>query len=144
MGHIFFIADSRTTDLSEISNWTLDWMLSRDMPLDTAIYTCQGIEQGKKALQKPLSQGESPALIVLDHGTAPTEESVKFGESIRNAVPESWLVELVEKDFPISKNCEDAFLVKKPIQKSDWDDILQHVLEEASTPQWSNAMLYRR
>lgn len=142
MGHIFFIADSAATDLSELSNWTLDWMLSRDMPADTAIYGCQGIRQGEKALEAPLAQGESPALIVLDHGASPTEESIAFGKRLRDAIPESWIVELVEKDYPLPERNDEAFFMPKPIRKSDWEDVLEHVFVEACTPQWSNVTPY--
>lgn len=138
VGHIFFIADSSATDLSELSNWTLDWMLSHDMPADTAIYSCQGIRQGEKALETPLSQGESPALIVLDHGASPTSESVTFGKKLRDAIPESWIVELVEKDYPLPDRSDEAFFMPKPIRKSDWEDVLEHVFVEACSPQWSN------
>ncbi|MBP5247480.1 MAG: hypothetical protein J6Z31_06425 [Fibrobacter sp.] len=143
MGHIFFISDDRATDLTELANWTLDWMLSHDIPADTAIYTCKGIEQGEKALDTPLSQGESPALIVLDHGVKPTQESIAFGNRLRDLIPESWIVELVEKDYPISKQSDDAFFLPKPIRKSDWEDVLQHVFVEAGSPQWSNVTPFR-
>lgn len=138
MGHIFFITDSRSSDLSELSSWTLDWMLSHDQPADTAIYSCQGIEQGKQAIEAPLSAGESPELIVLDHGKAPTKESVAFGKRLRAAIPESWIVELVEKDYPMPDRNEDAFFMPKPICKNDWEEVLQHVFVEACSPQWSN------
>lgn len=118
-------------------------MLSHDIPADTAIYTCKGIEQGEKALDTPLSQGESPALIVLDHGVKPTAESVAFGNRLRDLIPESWIVELVEKDYPISKQSDEAFFLPKPIRKSDWEDVLQHVFVEAGSPQWSNITLFR-
>lgn len=139
MGHIFFISDDPATDLSEIANWTLDWMLSHDISADTAIYTCKGIAQGEKALDTPLSQGESPALIVLDHASTPTKESVLFGKRLRDAIPESWIVELVEKDYPIDRDSNEAFLLPKPVNKNSWDEVLQYVLDEATTPQWSNA-----
>jgi len=119
VGHIFFISDDRATDLTELANWTLDWMLSHDFPADTAIYTCKGIEQGEKALDTPLSQGESPALIVLDHGIKPTKESIAFGNRLHDLIPESWIVELVEKDYPISKQSDEAFFLPKPIRKAD-------------------------
>ncbi len=138
MGHIFFISDDRATDLSELSAWTLDWMLSHDIPADTAIYACQGLSQGEKALDTPLSQGESPALIVLDHGSCPTEDSIRFGKRLRDAIPESWVVELVEKDYPVVEKSEDAFFMPKPICKADWEEVLQHVFVEACSPQWSN------
>ena len=143
MGHIFFISDDPATDLSEIANWTLDWMLSHDISADTAIYTCKGIAQGEKALDTPLSQGESPALIVLDHASAPTKESVLFGKRLRDAIPESWIVELVEKDYPVSKKSDDAFFMPKPIRKAEWEDVLQHVFVEAGSPQWSNVSSFR-
>ena len=139
VGHIFFISYDPATDLSEIANWTLDWMLSHDISADTAIYTCKGIAQGEKALDTPLSQGESPALIVLDHASAPTKESVLFGKRLRDAIPESWIVELVEKDYPIDRDSNEAFLLPKPVNKNSWDEVLQYVLDEATTPQWSNA-----
>ena len=143
MGHIFFISDDRATDLTELANWTLDWMLSHDIPADTAIYTCKGIEQGEKALDTPLSQGESQALIVLDHGIKPTKESIAFGNRLRDLIPESWIVELVEKDYPISKQSDEAFFLPKPIRKADWEDVLQHVFVEAGSPQWSNVTPFR-
>ena len=113
MGHIFFISDDRATDLSELANWTLDWMLSNDISADTAIYTCKGLDQGEKALETPLSQGESPALVVLDHGMRPTKESVQFGNRLRDLIPESWVLELVEKDYPVDKKSDDSFLLQK-------------------------------
>ena len=143
MGHIFFISDDRETDLTELANWTLDWMLSHDILADTAIYTCKGIEQGEEALDTPLSQGESPALIVLDHGFKPTKKSIAFGNHLRDAIPESWIVELVEKDYPVSKKSDDAFFMPKPIRKAEWEDVLQHVFVEAGSPQWSNVSSFR-
>ena len=143
MGHIVFISDDRETDLTELANWTLDWMLSHDIPADTAICTCKGIEQGEEALDPPLSQGESPALIVLDHGVKPTKKSIAFGNHLRDAIPESWIVELVEKDYPVSKKSDDAFFMPKPIRKAEWEDVLQHVFVEAGSPQWSNVSSFR-
>lgn len=114
-------------------------MLSNDISADTAIYTCKGLDQGEKALETPLSQGESPALVVLDHGMRPTKESVQFGNRLRDLIPESWVLELVEKDYPVDKKSDDSFLLQKPICKSDWEETLLHVFVEAGSPQWSNA-----
>jgi len=139
VGHIFFISDSKDTDLGELAGWTLYWMLSHDISPDTAIYSCQGMEQGSKALETPLSQGESPALIVFDHGKTPTKESIAFGRRLRDTIPESWIIELVANDYPLPAKTEDAFFMRKPIRKNDWEDVLNHIFIEAGSPQWSNA-----
>lgn len=114
-------------------------MLSHAFSADTAIYACKGLEQGAEALETPLSQGESPALIVLDHGRTPSEKSIAFGKRLRDAIPESWIVELVESDYPTPEKSDDAFFMQKPVRRPDWEDVLQHVFVEACSPQWSNA-----
>ncbi len=137
MGHIFFIAPTPDTNLDEISEWTLFWLLEHNLVPDTAIYNCHTVRQALAAIEAPLSIGEPPALVVIDHSTPPREEIIKFADNLRNCIPESWILEIVPNDMPLPAAKENAFWVRKPVCKEDWIAVLDHVFFRAGTPQWS-------
>lgn len=137
MGHIFFIAPNEASNLDEIANWTLYWLLEHDLVPDTAIYTCQNLRQATVALEAPLNIGESPALVVVDHEEPPREETIEFAKNLRNCIPESWVIEMVPLSMPLPEANGDQFWIRKPVRKEEWLAVLEHVFLRASTPQWS-------
>lgn len=136
MGHIFFIAPDSDEWLETLARWTVQWILRHDVPVDTTIYTCASLEQAQESLSAPLSQGNPPALVVIDHSN-PDPGVTRFGENLRACIPETWVIELVTGETPLPQDGDHAFLVRKPIQRADWEDVLQHVFLQARTPQWS-------
>lgn len=139
VGHIFFIAPDAGGTLDEIAQWTLRWMLLHDLPTDTSIYTCKSIAEAERALEAPITAGEPPALIVIDQGSSPRQESIRFADKLRQCIPEAWIIELVTSKMPMGRKTNEAFWLKKPVVKGDWEDVLQHVFIQAGSPQWSNA-----
>ena len=137
MGHIFFIAPSADSNLDEISQWTLYWLLEHNLVPDTAIYNCHNLRQALVAIEAPLTIGEAPQLVVIDHTTPPQEETIRFAGKLRTCIPESWIVEIVPPDMPLPSVDENSFWVQKPVPKEDWLSVLEHVFLKAGSPQWS-------
>lgn len=139
MGHIFFIAPNEDSNLDDIAQWTLYWLLEHNLIPDTAIYNCHNLRQALVAIEAPLSAGEAPALVVLDHTTPPKEESIQFATKLHDCIPESWIVEIIPKDMPLPQVQENSFWILKPVGKDDWIAVLEHIFLKAGTPQWSAA-----
>lgn len=138
MGHIFFVAPSSSELLDVIARWTVQWILRNEVPLDTTVYTCASIEEAEASISIPLAHGTPPALIVIDHG-APNPQITRFGEKLRSCVPESWIVELVDNKSWLPTDTANAFLVRKPVNREDWEDVLSHVFLQSQSPQWSRS-----
>ena len=138
MGHIFFVAPISNELLDVIARWTVQWILRNDIALDTTIYTCASIEEAEASISIPLAHGTPPSLVVIDHG-APDKRITAFGEQLRSCVPESWIIELVENKSWLPADISNAFLVRKPVQREDWEDVLAHVFLQSQSPQWSRS-----
>jgi len=142
LGHIFFVAPVSDEQMDVLAQWTVQWILNNEIPIDTTIYTCSSIDEAEASISVPLAQGTPPALIVIDHG-APDPRITAFGEKLRSCVPESWIIELVDNRSWLPADLHNAFLVRKPIHRRDWDDVLSHVFLQSHNPQWSrNPGLY--
>jgi len=138
VGHIFFIAPNSDEWLDTLARWTVQWILRNEIPVDTTIYTCSSLEQAGESLAGPLAAGMPPALVVIDH-CKPDPAITRFGELLRSCIPETWVVEMVTGESPLPQDGESAFLVRKPVNRGDWEDVLQHVFIQARSPQWSRA-----
>ncbi len=137
MGHIFFVAPSSNSLLDELARWTVQWILRNEVStLNSTVYACESIEEAEASISIPLAHGEPPALIVIDHG-ASNQKIAAFGEKLRACVPESWIIELVDSDSWLPNDLSHAFLVRKPIKREDWENILTHIILQSATPQWS-------
>ena len=110
MGHIFFIAPDADSNLDEIAQWTLYWLLEHNLIPDTAIYNCHNLRQALVAIEAPLAIGEAPALVVLDHSTPPKEEVLEFAQKLHNCIPESWIVEIVPREMPLPQIQENSLM----------------------------------
>ena len=141
MGHIFFIAPNSDSNLDEIAEWTLYWLLEHNLVPDTAIYNCHNLRQALVAIEAPLAIGEPPALIVLDHATPPQEETLQFATKLHNCIPESWIVEITPRDMPLPHVQEHSFWIQKPVSEADWKAVLEHVFLKAGSPQWTATTL---
>jgi|SRR5574344_2541924 hypothetical protein len=140
MGHIFFITLDSSCNLDEVAQWTLFWLLDHDMVANTTLYTCSGLEQAYRALEKPLKNGNSPALIVIDYPMQPNAEMIQFVHRLRECIPETWIVEFIPRSMPMPSNKEEhLFWIPKPVCEEDWTDVLKHVCFQAASPQWSEA-----
>jgi hypothetical protein len=119
-----------------LAQWTVQWILHNEVPIDTTVYTCGGIDEAEASISIPLAHGIPPALIVIDHGI-PDHRITAFGEKLRSCVPESWIIELVDNASFLPVDLQNAFLVRKPIHRKDWEDVLSHVFLQSHNPQWS-------
>ncbi|MDR1759306.1 MAG: hypothetical protein LBR60_02125 [Fibrobacter sp.] len=137
MGTIFFIAPQEESQLDEMAQWTLQWVLENRIPVDTFIHSCSSLEQARRAIQKKMAIGDPPALIVFDHLGSPTPEAMRFGAEIRSGIPEAWTVELVPANMPLPAPEDDSFWLRRPVKKDDWIEVLNHVCRRAASPQWS-------
>lgn len=90
----------------------------------------------QSSIALPLTQSQAPSLVVIDHCETSAAIS-QFSETLRNCIPEAWIIELVDNESWLPRDLQNAFLVRKPIRKDDWDDVLQHVFLRAGSPQWS-------
>lgn len=136
MGHIFFIAPDSNEWLDTLARWTVQWILNHEIPVDTTIFTCCSLEQASESLSQPLANGTPPALVVIDHCKADPAVT-RFGELLRACIPETWVIEMVTGETPLPRDGEQAFLVRKPVNRADWEDVLHYVFVQARTPQWS-------
>ena len=121
-----------------MSQWTLRWLLEHDMDDDMTMYNCSTIEDAVGLLDSALIFGESPALIVFDHADRPTEENLKFSEQLHNAIPESWVIELVPDSMPVPLTQNGQFYIRKPVKENEWNETLDLVLLRDCSPQWAN------
>jgi hypothetical protein len=138
VGHIFFIAPDSSSRIDELARWTMQWILRSEVSCDSTIYTCASLDEAEASISIPLAHGIPPVLIVLDHG-APDKRITAFGEKIRACVPETWVIELIDDRSWLPDDMQHAFLVRKPVIKADWEDVLSHVFLQAPTPQWSRS-----
>ena len=139
MGHIFFIAPSSPGSLDRLSQWTFRWLLEHgDLAEDSAMYTCNSIEDATNLLESALIIGQSPALIILDHADRPHEQNLKFSKLLHDGIPESWIVELVPDNMPLPQCDENYYWVRKPVSEDEWYSTLEQVLLKSGSPQWAN------
>lgn len=136
VGHIFFVTPSSDEQLDTLAQWTMEWILDNDIPYDSTVYSCTSLEMAEASIAIPLAHGISPSLVVIGHG-APYQEITRFGETLRSCIPETWIIELVDGDSWLPTDLQHAFMVRRPIRREDWNDVLQHVFLQAVTPQWS-------
>jgi len=136
VGHIFFVAPTSDEQLDLIARWTVQWVLNNEVSVDTTLYTCASLDEAEASISIPLAHGIPPALVVIDHGV-PSPQITAFGQKLRACVPEAWIVELVDNQSWLPEDVSQAFLVRKPVRREDWEDVLSHIFLQAGTPQWS-------
>lgn len=139
MGHLFFVSARPNPHLEEIAGWTVQWILQKEIPVDSTLYACDSVAAARESIARPLSQGNPPALVVLDHQGLDNGELGAFGVLLRASVPETWVLDLVEPDSALPADREESFCLRKPLRQSDWEDVLAHIFLRARTPQWSRA-----
>lgn len=137
MGHIFFIAPSSPGSLGKLSQWTLRWLLERDLAIDSTMYTCNSIEDATSLLESALNFGQSPTLIIFDHSDHPTEKNIAFSKALRDGIPESWIIEFVPDNMPVQQDDDNLFWVRRPLTEDEWDETLDLVLLKSGSPQWA-------
>lgn len=137
MGHIFFIAPSSPGSLEKLSQWTLRWLLEHDLAIDSTMYTCNTIEDATSLLDSALTFGQSPTLIIFDHSDRPTAKNLAFSKSLRDGIPESWIIELVPDNMPIPEETDNLFWVRRPLSEDEWYETLNLVLLKSGSPQWA-------
>ena len=120
-----------------MSQWTLRWLLQNDMADDTTMYTCNSIEDAQDILETALIEGESPALIVFDHADRAKDVNLKFSKKLHEAIPESWIVEIVPDDMPVEKSDGSLYWIRRPADEDEWNETLEQVLLRTPTPQWA-------
>ncbi|NLB64208.1 MAG: hypothetical protein GX801_08915 [Fibrobacter sp.] len=136
MGHIIFVAPNSDEQLDKLAHWTVEWILENEIPMDSSIYSCNSLATAEASIANPLFENTSPFLVVLGHGH-PHKETAAFGENLRSCLPETWIIEIIDDKSRLCKNLENAFFVKSPVHRQDWQNILQHIFIEAASPQWS-------
>ncbi len=136
-GHIIAIAPLGS-EIRNISAWLVDWINSNKLNVEPTVYTCDSVELARKSLQLPLDIGNPPFLVIIDHSLK-NQQVRKFAKELREGIPECWIIELVEDTdlIPIDKT---AFMLKKPVDKNEWNEVLEHLFKQAATPQWSRAI----
>lgn len=108
------------------------------MAEDNTMYTCNSIEDASNILETALIQGESPALIIFDHADRPKDVNVNFSKKLHNAIPESWVIEIVPDSMPIQKDDRGLYWIRRPLGEDEWRETLDQVLRKTPTPQWAN------
>lgn len=139
MGHLLFVSTTPSPHLEEIARWTLHWILQNEIQVDSTIYACHSVGAASESIAKPLSQGNPPALVVLNHPVLENPDLLSFGALLRASIPETWILDLIETDSTLPQDREECFCLRKPLRQSDWEDVLAHIFLKASTPQWSRA-----
>ena len=136
-GSVFYIGEV-SEHSREISLWTMEWLEENHLYAGPCVYACTNTELALESLAKPLEEGQPPSLIIIDHSDQiPGIE--EFSHKIRSCLPECWIVDLVRKHSHLPLDLT-AFVIKKPVRKDDWLDILTHIYLKASTPQWSRTL----
>ena len=140
MGHIFFITPSSPGSLDKLNQWTFRWLLEHgNMAEDSTLYTCNSIESAQSLLESALIIGQSPSLIIFDHADHATEKNLAFSKELHNAIPESWIIEIIPDDMPLPEDSSDngTFWIRRPINEDEWCATLENVLHKNGCPQWA-------
>lgn len=101
------------------------------------MYTCNTIEDATSLLDSALTFGQSPTLIIFDHSDRPTQRNLAFSKSLRDGIPESWIIELVPDNMPIPEETDNLFWVRRPLSEDEWYETLNLVLLKSGSPQWA-------
>jgi hypothetical protein len=136
LGHILLISQSNF-HTQEMCQWTVDWILENDIPIETTVYLCDSVEMATKSLQNPIQEATPPSLIILDHEIP--EPLLQFSALLKDCLPESWVIDLIPTDNHVPEGL-GSFVVSKPVSKDDWFGILEHIFKNAHTPQWSKTL----
>ncbi len=136
-GHIIAIAPL-TPEVKSISSWLVDWIKTHNLNVEPTVYTCDSVDLARKSLQLPLDIGNPPFLVIVDHSLK-NQNVRKFAKELREGIPECWIIELAEDTdlIPVDKT---AFMLKKPVNREEWDEVMEHLFKQAATPQWSRAI----
>ena len=140
MGHIFFITPSSPGSLDKLNQWTFRWLLEHgNLADDSTLYTCNSIESAQSLLESALIIGQSPALIIFDHADHATEKNLAFSRELHNAIPESWIIEIIPDDMPLPEDSVEnsTFWIRRPVSEEEWDATLENVLHKNGCPQWA-------
>jgi hypothetical protein len=137
-GPIFYIGNI-TAQSRNLSHWTMEWLESKHLYAGPSVYACTHLELALESLQKPLDEGKTPSLIIIDHSMAENNEISRFSDHVRSCLPECWIIDLVNPNSILPRDLT-AFTLSAPVKRTDWEDILTHVFLMASSPQWSRAM----
>lgn len=108
------------------------------MAEDNTMYTCNSIEDASNILESALIQGESPALIIFDHADRPKGVNMAFTKKLHNAIPESWVVEIVPDSMPLPQSDNSLYWIRRPLDEDEWRETLDQVMRRTPTPQWAN------
>ncbi len=140
MGHIFFITPSSPGSLDKLNQWTFRWLLEHgNLAEDSTLYTCNSIESAQSLLESALIIGQSPSLIIFDHADHATEKNLAFSKKLHNAIPESWLIEIIPDDMPLPEDsiADSTFWIRRPVSEDEWSATLENVLHKNGCPQWA-------
>ena len=106
---------------------------------DSTLYTCNSIESAQSLLESALIIGQSPTLIIFDHADHPTAKNLAFSKELHNAIPESWIIEIIPDDMPLPEDSKDdsIFWIRRPVSEEEWSKTLEDVLHKNGCPQWA-------
>ena len=106
---------------------------------DSTLYTCNSIESAQSLLESALIIGQSPALIIFDHADHATDKNLAFSKELHNAIPESWIIEIIPDDMPLPEDSGDdnTFWIRRPVSEEEWNATLESVLHKNGCPQWA-------
>ncbi len=136
-GHIVLIGKA-DYDSETLAQWTVEWLIHNKITDEPNLYLCSEIDTARASIETPLFEGNPPGLIVINHSDT-DEEMRRFSKRVRNAIPECWTVDLLQKEDALPTD-PHAFALLKPVYKEDWDHFLDHLFHKAATPQWSRAL----
>jgi len=136
-GHIVLIGEA-DYDSETLAQWTVEWLIRNKITDDPNIYLCSDLVTARASIEAPLFEGNPPSLIVINHSES-EPETRRFSKQVRNAVPECWTIDLLQKEDPMPSD-PHSFALLKPVHKEDWDRFLEHLFSKAATPQWSRAL----
>ena len=140
MGHIFFITPSSPGSLDKLNQWTFRWLLEHgNLAEDSTLYTCNSIESAQSLLESALIIGQSPSLIIFDHADHATDRNIAFSQKLHNAIPESWIIEIIPDDMPLPEDSVEnsTFWIRRPVSEDEWNNTLENVLHMNGCPQWA-------
>lgn len=136
--HIILISPE-TDEMTQLGEWTSEWFETNLSEEHSLLFWVTTLSNALHAVSTPVQAGTPPTLIIADHGLSATEMPLLISK-LRSMIPESWLVELVYPETKIPA-ASDTVAIQHPVQKEEWFQLLQHMMVQSRTPQWSRAKL---
>lgn len=138
-GHVLLISKDAPF-AHQWSQFTADWLEKHGVDPNPIVYVCNDFSLAQKSIEIPLSIAQPPALVIIDHQLNDQDASI-FSKKLRDCIPESWILDLVDRDNTLPIQFESAHIISKPVHEDDWNEFFHMMFFQAANPQWSKSLI---